>query len=75
MRRWTMYLGGGMIICTIAFSVAAGSFDLLRFSPTLRPDLECRRLWNCSASRSHQVRDELALTALRVWLEMVSGLG
>ena len=55
--------------------VAAGSLDLLKFMPTLRPDLECRRLWNCKAIHCHQVREELALTALRVWLEIVSGLG
>src|SRR5215213_6396527 len=64
-RRWTMYLGGGTIIWTMAFIVAAGRLDLLRFKPTLRPDLECRRLWNWRAIRSHQVREELAFTALR----------
>src|ERR1041384_4151775 len=75
MRRCTIYLGGGTIHCTIAFIVAAGSLDLLKLRPTFRPDLECSRLWNCRAIRSHQVREELAFTALKVWLEIVKGLG
>ena len=70
-----MYFGGGTSICTIAFIVAAGSLDWLNFNPTPRPDLECNRLWNCRAIRSQSVRDELALTALKVWLLMVKGLG
>ena len=51
-----------------------GMFRSPRARPTVRPDLECRRLWTESAARSPSVSRPSLATPI-VWNESVMGFG